>query len=66
MAIHPASAVGPVAKEKSLGIAACTTIVVGNMVGSGFYSDSPSFRICLGVLDLDPWLQRLPRYRQLP
>jgi amino acid transporter len=30
------------------------------------YGDFPGFLICLGVLDLDPWLQRLPRYRQLP
>jgi basic amino acid/polyamine antiporter, APA family len=29
------------ANTKSLGIAACTAIVVGNMVGSGFYL-SPS------------------------
>jgi hypothetical protein len=56
MASHPASAMEPVAREKSLGIAACTAIVVGNMVGSGFYGDFPSFRIRLGVLDLDPWL----------
>ena len=31
-----------VAKHKSLGIAACTAIVVGNMVGSGFYLSPPA------------------------
>jgi basic amino acid/polyamine antiporter, APA family len=54
MAIHPASAVGPVAKEKSLGIAACTAIVVGNMVGSGFYL-SPSAVAPYGSLAILVW-----------
>ena len=36
-------------KEKNLGIAACTAIVVGNMVGSGFYL-SPSATAPYGTL----------------
>ena len=34
--------IGDPSREKSLGIAACTAIVVGNMVGSGFYLSPPA------------------------
>jgi APA family basic amino acid/polyamine antiporter len=40
---------------KSLGIAACTAIVVGNMVGSGFYL-SPSAMAPYGVLAILSWV----------
>jgi basic amino acid/polyamine antiporter, APA family len=42
------------AKERSLGIAACTAIVVGNMVGSGFYL-SPSTVAPYGSLAILVW-----------
>jgi basic amino acid/polyamine antiporter, APA family len=42
------------AKERSLGIAACTAIVVGNMVGSGFYL-SPSAVAPYGSLAILVW-----------
>src|SRR6478672_13226465 len=41
-------------KHKSLGIAACTAIVVGNMVGSGFYL-SPSAVAPYGSLAIVVW-----------
>jgi amino acid transporter len=40
---------------KSLGLAACTAIVVGNMVGSGFYL-SPSALAPYGVLAILAWV----------
>jgi arginine:agmatine antiporter len=40
---------------KSLGLAACTAIVVGNMVGSGFYL-SPSALAPYGVLAIIAWV----------
>jgi arginine:agmatine antiporter len=40
---------------KSLGVAACTAIVVGNMVGSGFYL-SPSALAPYGVLAILSWI----------
>src|SRR6476619_777568 len=43
------------APGKSLGVAACTAIVVGNMVGSGFYL-SPSAVAPYGNLALLAWL----------
>jgi APA family basic amino acid/polyamine antiporter len=43
-----------VTKEKSLGIAACTAIVVGNMVGSGFYL-SPAAVAPYGSLAIVVW-----------
>ena len=42
-------------REKSLGIAACTAIVVGNMVGSGFYL-SPSAIAPYGTLAIVVWV----------
>src|SRR5215470_1867546 len=39
---------------KSLGLAACTAVVVGNMVGSGFYL-SPSAVAPYGVLSIVMW-----------
>ncbi len=42
-------------KEKSLGIAACTAIVVGNMVGSGFYL-SPAALAPYGNLAILAWI----------
>ena len=42
-------------REKSLGIAACTAIVVGNMVGSGFYL-SPSATAPYGTLAIVVWV----------
>src|SRR3954470_4161534 len=47
----PVTAVTP----KSLGLAACTAIVVGNMVGSGFYL-SPSAVAPYGVLAILSWI----------
>jgi len=41
--------------DKSLGIAACTAIVVGNMVGSGFYL-SPAAVAPLGNLAILAWI----------
>src|SRR6476469_6065197 len=40
---------------KSLGLAACTAIVVGNMVGSGFYL-SPSAVAPYGLLAILAWI----------
>ena len=40
---------------KSLGVAACTAIVVGNMVGSGFYL-SPSALAPYGILAILSWV----------
>ena len=42
-------------KGKSLGLAACTAIVVGNMVGTGFYL-SPAFVAPYGNLAIVAWL----------
>jgi basic amino acid/polyamine antiporter, APA family len=42
-------------KEKSLGVAACTAIVVGNMVGSGFYL-SPAAVAPYGNLAIIAWI----------
>ncbi|MCG3202224.1 MAG: Arginine/agmatine antiporter [Gammaproteobacteria bacterium] len=42
-------------KAKSLGVAACTAIVVGNMVGSGFYL-SPSAVAPYGSLAVIAWI----------
>src|SRR3954453_12242724 len=41
--------------RKSLGLAACTAIVVGNMVGSGFYL-SPAAVAPFGVLAILAWI----------
>ena len=41
--------------HKSLGVAACTAIVVGNMVGSGFYL-SPSAMAPYGILAILSWV----------
>src|SRR3954462_12318392 len=41
--------------RKSLGLAACTAIVVGNMVGSGFYL-SPAAVAPYGVLAILAWI----------
>lgn len=43
------------ATHKSLGLAACTAVVVGNMVGSGFYL-SPSAVAPYGVLAILMWV----------
>ena len=52
----PAGAVAPAASaHKSLGLAACTAIVVGNMVGSGFYL-SPSAVAPYGNLAIIIWM----------
>ena len=40
---------------KSLGVAACTAIVVGNMVGSGFYL-SPAAVAAYGNLAILAWI----------
>jgi basic amino acid/polyamine antiporter, APA family len=45
----------PGSAAKSLGVAACTAIVVGNMVGSGFYL-SPSALAPYGVLAILFWI----------
>jgi arginine:agmatine antiporter len=42
-------------KKKSLGVAACTAIVVGNMVGSGFYL-SPAAVAPFGNLAIIAWI----------
>lgn len=42
-------------KEKSLGVAACTALVVGNMVGSGFYL-SPAAVAPYGNLAILAWI----------
>src|SRR3982750_3761987 len=42
-------------KSKSLGVAACTAIVVGNMVGSGFYL-SPAAVAPFGNLAIIVWI----------
>ena len=41
--------------RKSLGVAACTAIVVGNMVGSGFYL-SPAAVAPYGMLAVVAWI----------
>jgi hypothetical protein len=46
---------GPATRAKSLGLAACTAIVVGNMVGSGFYL-SPSAVAPYGLLAILAWI----------
>jgi basic amino acid/polyamine antiporter, APA family len=48
-------AAGTPAGHKSLGVAACTAIVVGNMVGSGFYL-SPSALAPYGLLAILSWI----------
>jgi basic amino acid/polyamine antiporter, APA family len=45
----------PAGAAKSLGVAACTAIVVGNMVGSGFYL-SPSAVAPYGLLAILMWI----------
>jgi len=45
----------PVGKPAGLGVAACTAIVVGNMVGSGFYL-SPSAVAPYGLLAIVMWI----------
>ena len=45
----------PAPVAKSLGVAACTAIVVGNMVGSGFYL-SPSALAPYGLLAIVSWV----------
>ena len=54
---HVPSAGSPAAPSlaKSLGIGACTAIVVGNMVGSGFYL-SPSAMAPYGILAILSWV----------
>jgi amino acid transporter len=46
---------GQATPPKTLGIAACTAIVVGNMVGSGFYL-SPSAMAPYGTLSILAWI----------
>ena len=50
-----ASSAGSAPALKSLGVAACTAIVVGNMVGSGFYL-SPSAMAPYGLLAILSWV----------
>src|SRR6476620_2947740 len=50
MTMSPGTAAG-----KSLGLAACTAVVVGNMVGSGFYL-SPSATAPYGMLAILAWI----------
>jgi arginine:agmatine antiporter len=50
-----AASAGTPGAHKSLGVAACTAIVVGNMVGSGFYL-SPSALAPYGVLAILSWI----------
>ena len=50
-----ASSAGSAPALKSLGVAACTAIVVGNMVGSGFYL-SPSALAPYGILAILSWV----------
>ena len=50
-----AKASDPSQKGKSLGVAACTAIVVGNMVGSGFYL-SPTAVAPYGNLAIVAWI----------
>ena len=45
----------PEARRPSLGLAACTAIVVGNMVGSGFYL-SPTALAPYGLLAILTWI----------
>ena len=45
----------PAANTKSLGLAACTAVVVGNMVGSGFYL-SPAAVAPYGLLAILAWI----------
>jgi len=51
MAARPAAPI----QAKSLGVAACTAIVIGNMVGSGFYL-SPSATAPYGLLAIVMWV----------
>jgi arginine:agmatine antiporter len=53
--VNSATAIGPPANGNSLGIAACTAIVVGNMVGSGFYL-SPAAVAPYGNLAILAWI----------
>jgi len=53
--VSSAGSAGAPALAKSLGIGACTAIVVGNMVGSGFYL-SPSALAPYGVLAILSWV----------
>ena len=46
---------GQATTTKTLGIAACTAIVVGNMVGSGFYL-SPAAMAPYGTLSILAWI----------
>jgi len=52
---QPASSNSSAPALKSLGVAACTAIVVGNMVGSGFYL-SPSALAPYGILAILSWV----------
>jgi basic amino acid/polyamine antiporter, APA family len=47
--------IGDPSRERSLGIAACTAIVVGNMVGSGFYLSPPAVAP-YGTLAIVVWI----------
>jgi len=51
----PVERAQPVAATRSLGLGACTAIVVGNMVGSGFYL-SPSAVAPYGLLAILAWI----------
>ena len=53
--VSSAGSAGAPALAKSLGIGACTAIVVGNMVGSGFYL-SPSALAPYGILAILSWV----------
>jgi basic amino acid/polyamine antiporter, APA family len=51
----PVERAQPVAATRSLGLGACTAIVVGNMVGSGFYL-SPAAVAPFGLLAILAWI----------
>ena len=51
----PKSENGSPATKRSLGVAACTAIVIGNMVGSGFYL-SPALLAPYGNLAILAWV----------
>src|ERR1043165_4682847 len=53
--LHADAAVASSKPQPSLGLAACTAIVIGNMVGSGFYL-SPSAGAPYGLLGIMFWL----------
>jgi arginine:agmatine antiporter len=53
--LHADAAVASSKPQPSLGLAACTAIVIGNMVGSGFYL-SPSAVAPYGLLGIMFWL----------